>query len=217
MKVITIGRSSSNDIVINDAKVSRRHMQIIQDDHGNFLLSDLESKNGTYINGVKIKGREVRLSSYDIIKIGNTVVPWKSYFPPTGGYPPPPPPPEPKSSNTGILVLILGLAALGCVAFIIINYFISFGNQIALTFGGTEASLKLFPIYLRGYFGIGGQWIPMIAALVLGSIADFVDYTNENTEDKLSSAGQWMANIAISVSVIFLLLAIFAEHIVNLY
>jgi len=79
MKVITIGRSSENDVVINDNKVSRHHLQIIQDDYGNFRLSDFGSANGTFVNGRKISG-EITLSSNDIVRIGNTTVPWKGYF-----------------------------------------------------------------------------------------------------------------------------------------
>ncbi|MDR1347190.1 MAG: FHA domain-containing protein [Prevotellaceae bacterium] len=78
MKVVTIGRSSANDVKINDPYVGQHHCQVIED-NGNFRLIDLNSKNGTYVNGIKIKG-EVMLYSTDIIKIGNTVLPWKSYF-----------------------------------------------------------------------------------------------------------------------------------------
>ncbi|MDR1347189.1 MAG: FHA domain-containing protein [Prevotellaceae bacterium] len=78
MKVITIGRSSANDVKINDPYVGQHHCQVIED-NGNFRLIDLNSKNGTYVNGMKIKG-EVMLYSTDIVKIGNTVLPWKNYL-----------------------------------------------------------------------------------------------------------------------------------------
>lgn len=79
MKVITIGRSSNNDIHINDSLVSRTHCQIIQDDDGYFRLIDTNSKNGTYVNGSLCRG-EVRLNKSDIIRIGNTTLPWQTYF-----------------------------------------------------------------------------------------------------------------------------------------
>jgi len=79
MKVITIGRGSGNDVAINDSKVSRHHLQIIQDDYGNFRIVDFGSANGTFVNGRKISG-EIPLSSNDIVRIGNTTVPWKGYF-----------------------------------------------------------------------------------------------------------------------------------------
>lgn len=79
MKIVTIGRSSSNDVNINDSLVSRSHCQIIQDDNGNFRLIDTNSKNGTFINGTKRHG-EVWLNTSDIIRIGNTTLPWQTYF-----------------------------------------------------------------------------------------------------------------------------------------
>lgn len=80
MKVLTIGRNKeNNDIVVNDSKVSRNHLQIIRDDQGNFSVLDLNSTNGTYVNGQRISG-EVPLKVADELKIGDTVLPWQSYF-----------------------------------------------------------------------------------------------------------------------------------------
>lgn len=85
MKIIKIGRSSSNDVNINDNLVSRVHCQIIQDDNGNFRLIDTGSKNGTFINGTMRHG-EVRLNKTDIVRIGNTTLPWQTYFNNSTGY-----------------------------------------------------------------------------------------------------------------------------------
>jgi ABC-type multidrug transport system ATPase subunit len=65
--VITIGRTSDNDLVINNIKVSRKHAKLekIGDE---WFLEDLESSNGTYINGNKIK-REL-VTPNDVITIG---------------------------------------------------------------------------------------------------------------------------------------------------
>lgn len=80
MKVVTIGRSAgNNDIIVNDVNVSRNHLQIIQDDNGNYSLVDLGSTNGTYVNGRRISG-EVYLQPGDQVMIGSTVLPWQSYF-----------------------------------------------------------------------------------------------------------------------------------------
>lgn len=79
MKIVTIGRSSTNDVNINDPQVSRAHCQIILDDNGTFRLIDTNSSNGTFVNGVKRHG-EIILSTSDIIRIGNTTLPWQTYF-----------------------------------------------------------------------------------------------------------------------------------------
>ena len=87
MKVITIGRSNEgNDVIIDDPWVSRHHFQIVQDNEGSFRLADFGSTNGTYINGQKVSG-EVNLDENDIVRVGNTIIPWKQYFDSTfGGY-----------------------------------------------------------------------------------------------------------------------------------
>lgn len=80
MKVVTIGRSKEhNDIVVNDEKVSRNHLQMIMDDNGNYSVQDLNSTNGTFVNGHRISG-QVPLKVTDELRIGNTVLSWQCYF-----------------------------------------------------------------------------------------------------------------------------------------
>jgi hypothetical protein len=79
MEVITIGRNPVNNVVINDPKVSRHHLQIIKDDYGNFRVADFGSSNGTFVNGRRISG-EVPISPNDVIRIGDTTLPWQGYF-----------------------------------------------------------------------------------------------------------------------------------------
>lgn len=80
MRIITIGRSTGfNDVVVNDAKVSRNHMQLVQDDNGSVRVVDLDSSNGVYVNGRRIVG-EYMLCANDEIRIGDTVIPWQTYF-----------------------------------------------------------------------------------------------------------------------------------------
>jgi hypothetical protein len=78
MKIITIGRSQENDITVNDERVSRNHLQIVQDDNGNVSAVDLSSTNGTFINSNRIQG-SVPLQPDDTVKIGHTILPWQSY------------------------------------------------------------------------------------------------------------------------------------------
>jgi len=66
-----IGRSVDVDIPVDDGRVSRLHTAIVED-QGNFLISDLGSTNGTYLNGIFLKGVE-RLKVGDQIRVGATV------------------------------------------------------------------------------------------------------------------------------------------------
>lgn len=79
MIVITIGRKDDNDIVVNDVYVGRNHCKLIKDEQGSYYIVDLGSTNGTYVNGMRIS-ESVKLSINDIIRIGNTTLPWQSYF-----------------------------------------------------------------------------------------------------------------------------------------
>ena len=79
MRVVTIGRNEDNDVVINDAHASRYHLQIVQHDDGHYSLADFGSTNGTYVNGQKVSG-EKDLTLSDIVRIGNTIIPWRLYF-----------------------------------------------------------------------------------------------------------------------------------------
>lgn len=79
MKIITIGRETSNDIVIPDSYVGRHHLQLIKDEAGVYFVRDLDSTNGTFVNGQRIHG-EVVVDEQDVIRIGNTTLPWISYF-----------------------------------------------------------------------------------------------------------------------------------------
>lgn len=67
----TIGRDASNKIRLRDAEVSRRHAEIRRDVNGRTLV-DLESSNGVYVNGRRIKTR--RLVNGDQIQIGKTLL-----------------------------------------------------------------------------------------------------------------------------------------------
>ena len=65
---MTIGRSRSCEIFLNDSHVSRSHAQLRVDDN-QVRIKDLGSRNGTYINGQQIKD-EVALREGDEVGIG---------------------------------------------------------------------------------------------------------------------------------------------------
>jgi DNA-binding NtrC family response regulator len=69
--IITIGAMEDNDLVVNDETVSRYHCKIVQEDNG-YLLQDLQSTNGTFINRVRV--REGYLRPGCTIGLGNAEV-----------------------------------------------------------------------------------------------------------------------------------------------
>jgi sigma-B regulation protein RsbU (phosphoserine phosphatase) len=73
-KAVFIGRSSPNDIQINDIKISRKHLKIFKIGES-FSIEDLGSTNGTLLNGEMITpGKSYEVTERDTIVIGNTVI-----------------------------------------------------------------------------------------------------------------------------------------------
>lgn len=68
---ITIGREEGNTIQLNDERVSRYHVKI-QEDHDRLVITDLESTNGTKINGEDVQLRILRFG--DMIALGRSVL-----------------------------------------------------------------------------------------------------------------------------------------------
>lgn len=68
---ITIGREEGNVIQLNDDRVSRYHLKI-QEDQQRVVLTDLESTNGTKVNGEDIQLRILRHG--DMICVGRSIL-----------------------------------------------------------------------------------------------------------------------------------------------
>ncbi len=69
---IDIGRDSTNEIVINDAEISRRHARLTFQG-GKYVLEDLGSTNGTFVNGQRLAGPRV-LKSGEVVSFGEQIV-----------------------------------------------------------------------------------------------------------------------------------------------
>jgi pSer/pThr/pTyr-binding forkhead associated (FHA) protein len=68
---VTIGREEGNLLQLNDERVSRFHVKI-QEDQDKIVITDLESTNGTKVNGEDIQLRILRFG--DIISLGRSVL-----------------------------------------------------------------------------------------------------------------------------------------------
>ena len=66
---LVIGRETAANLCIADASVSRRHSKIEKKESG-FVLTDLESLNGTFVNDVPVKSR--LLEHGDRVRIGDS-------------------------------------------------------------------------------------------------------------------------------------------------
>ena len=66
---VTIGRVQGNDVVLPKGNISKRHSRIVLKD-GKFIIIDMQSTNGTYVNGKKITTPQV-IKGTDKIYIGD--------------------------------------------------------------------------------------------------------------------------------------------------
>lgn len=66
---VSVGRDQNADIVINDPTVSRRHAEIVRSGDG-YLLLDLGSKNGSFVNQTKVGRTGQNLKDGDEIRFG---------------------------------------------------------------------------------------------------------------------------------------------------
>ena len=81
MQVVTVGRWPDNTIqIFGDDQVSRHHIQL-SNDNGQYYITDLNSTNGTYVNGNRTSGTR-KLQMRDVVRLGNTTIPWLMYFDP---------------------------------------------------------------------------------------------------------------------------------------
>jgi pSer/pThr/pTyr-binding forkhead associated (FHA) protein len=82
--VVSIGRSGKNDVVLEDKSISRSHAQIRKASDG-FMAVDLDSHNGIYFQGNRIKERKLEVG--DEINIGKAVIVFEKEVEKTGGKP----------------------------------------------------------------------------------------------------------------------------------
>lgn len=71
--VTDLGRGPDNDIIIDDERVSEQHARVRVDDEGQFVIWDLASTNGTFVNGERITAA-TPLVENDEVRVGHVVL-----------------------------------------------------------------------------------------------------------------------------------------------
>ena len=67
--IIRIGKAEDNDYVADEAYVSRYHAKLERNEKGDLFIEDLNSKNGTFVNGNRIVKKKIALA--DTVKLGS--------------------------------------------------------------------------------------------------------------------------------------------------
>jgi pSer/pThr/pTyr-binding forkhead associated (FHA) protein len=70
--ILTIGRDSTSDLIIDHPLASRRHARLERDETG-YLIRDLESTNGTFVNGERVDGSRT-LHNLDSIVVADVEI-----------------------------------------------------------------------------------------------------------------------------------------------
>lgn len=98
---INIGRAKENDIVIDNIAVSRKHALIQRKEGENYVLRDLNSSNGTFLDGIQIDANDHPLTDGAVIGIAKFEIIVKGL---SLQAPPPTPKPAPPEDVEGTMI-----------------------------------------------------------------------------------------------------------------
>lgn len=76
---ITIGSNIENDLIVNNNTVAGIHCRIERIGEERYRIIDLQSENGTYVNGQRLNG-SMEIGPLDVIRVGDTNVQWLHQF-----------------------------------------------------------------------------------------------------------------------------------------
>ena len=73
----TLGRDPANAVAVADASVSRKHCLLRKEEDGRFQIKDLDSRNGTLVNGRTVKEQWLRhgdeIATGDSVSVGQVI------------------------------------------------------------------------------------------------------------------------------------------------
>ncbi len=95
---LQVGRGENNGLVIGDRNVSTLHAMIEPAGTGKFRIRDLESRNGTFVNGEKVTDR--MLDDGDVVVLGSSVLKFRAAAKPTESESRPAEEPAPRRSSS---------------------------------------------------------------------------------------------------------------------
>jgi pSer/pThr/pTyr-binding forkhead associated (FHA) protein len=116
---VSIGRHEDNKIILADPQVSRHHAEIVMQG-GRWVLSDLGSANGSFVNGQRVVGPQV-LTHGDVVRVGQTqfqvemaaaIAGQDTLVEARPTIIPAPAPAEPAKRRSGLVVGLVGAAAI---------------------------------------------------------------------------------------------------------
>lgn len=71
---INLGRAADSTLLLDDEFSSARHAQLVQRDPETWMISDLGSTNGTFVNGKRVGDDPAPVTVGDVVRIGRTLM-----------------------------------------------------------------------------------------------------------------------------------------------
>ena len=78
-QLIKVGSAADNNIVLKEEGISRYHAEFFLDEEGNVFITDMNSTNGTFVNGKKVNGSQ-QLHKSDEVDLADVSVEWGLFF-----------------------------------------------------------------------------------------------------------------------------------------
>ncbi len=154
---LTVGRDASADLVVDDAGVSRIHVRF--ENRGNSLyVTDLGSRNGTFVNGVSVPARGILAPPGSVVRVAKTLLVVQRDVSPFLEKPPPDVPG------------LVGGAALDDARVVIDT--IARTNSPVLVLGETGTGKEVIASALHAVSGRRGEFVALNCAAVASELVD---------------------------------------------
>ena len=107
----TVGRGADCDVVLDDHSVSRKHAELVRDGRGVYGVRDLDSANGTFLDGKPVGRHPVMVPENAKLRFGDVeLIFWR-----------PPPTPMPPAKRQKLLVAALGVVIIAVTILIVVR------------------------------------------------------------------------------------------------
>lgn len=73
-RLLRVGRTANLEVKLTDSSLSRRHAEVLFTPQQGWVVRDLGSKNGTFLNGIRVGQAERKLEERDVLQFGNIVL-----------------------------------------------------------------------------------------------------------------------------------------------
>lgn len=148
---VTVGRAYSCDIIVDDPFVAPRHLQLSGNQDDSFAVEDLESLNGMYLNGRRVKQKTAAFTTDDVVRFGHSQLRVRHASHPVADEAPIVPHTWDRQPRTLLLTSMLLLLLTGAAGFLSYNSEDSMAEVLTMVMG----VLSVTGIWVSGWTLVG--------------------------------------------------------------